>query len=100
MRTLWLVSGSLVLGFALGAGFIYRIKDVEKEPVSAVHNLEYFVTDESFSEVHNARAALAGLSRKFLTELRSRAWMEAQDNRQTRSREKPSPASGCLLYTS
>jgi hypothetical protein len=99
MRTLWLVSGSLVLGFALGAGFTFRIKDVERETVSAVHNLDYFITDESFSEVHNARAMLAGLSRKFLTELRSRAWMESQDNnpKQNRSAENLSSASGLIV---
>ena len=98
MRTLWLVSGSLVLGCVLGALITYRIKNVDREPVSTVHNLEYYITEESFSEVHNARGVLAGLSRKFLTELRSRAWMESQDNRpkQNRSAENLSSASGLV----
>src|SRR5262245_30165915 len=98
MRTLWLVSGSLVLGFVFGAVITYRIRNVDREPVSAVHNLDYYITDESFSEVHNARGVLAGLSRKFLTELRSRAWMESQDKRpkQNRSGENLSSASGLI----
>jgi hypothetical protein len=74
MRTLWLVAGSLLLGFVLGAGLTYQIKNAQTEPLTRVRGVDYFVTDESFSEVHNAKAVLAGLSRRFLTELRVSAW--------------------------
>jgi hypothetical protein len=99
MRAWWLISGSLVLGFALGAGFTLRIKNAEKEPVSSVHNLDYYISDESFSEVHNAKAVLAGLSRKFLVELRSSAWVEARESRrkQSRSGENLSPTASLIL---
>ncbi len=81
MKTCWLISGAFVLGLVIGTGFTYRIKKAENEPLSSVRNLDYFISDDSFSEVHNAKAVLTGLSRKFLTELRSRAWIEAQENR-------------------
>jgi len=74
MRTLWLVAGSLVLGFALGAGLTYQIRNAETESLTGIRSVDYFISDESFSEVHNAKAVLAGLSKKFLTELRSSEW--------------------------
>jgi len=68
-------------GLVVGIRCAYHIKNVEKDTVSLIHNVDYFISDESFSEVHNAKALLAGLSRRFLTELRSRAWLETQNNR-------------------
>ena len=76
MRTLWLVAGLLLLGFVLQAGLTYQMKTLKMEPLTRVRGVDYFVTDESFSEVHNAKAVLAGLSRRFLTELRVSAWVK------------------------
>src|SRR5689334_17311887 len=80
MRKLSLSLGLLLVGLVVGTNFGYHLVNTEKFPVSTVHNLDYFVSDESFSEVHNAKAVLAGLSRRFLTELRIKGWVDPQND--------------------
>ena len=96
MRTLCLISCSLIVGLVIGASLVFRMKSPEKETVSLIHNVDYFISDESFSDVHNTKATLNALAKRFLTELRSSSWLQAQQGR-TNSNARPNLSSAAGL---
>ncbi len=69
MRRISLNVGLVLAGLLAGGIFGYHLKTAAFEPLPSVPELDYFVADDSFSEIQNAKATLAGLSDRLLTEL-------------------------------
>lgn len=64
--------------FISGALFGKHQRDPETESLSGVPSLDYFIADQSFSEIKNAKAVLAGLADRFREEFQVQRCMQFQ----------------------
>jgi hypothetical protein len=78
MRSLSLSLSSLLLGSFLGGGIGYHVKTTRGDSLELIPKTDYFIFDESFSEVESAKALLAGLSRRFSTEFHVKRCLDMQ----------------------
>jgi hypothetical protein len=94
MRRISLNIGLMLAGLLVGGIFGYHFKTFEFVPLSSVPELDYFVADDSFSEIQNAKATLTGLSARFLTELQIYRYVQLN----AREGKPKAVNSHCLAY--
>src|SRR5581483_8586387 len=80
MRRLSPYVGCLLVGLLSGGIIGHRIKAREVESLSSIPSLDYFTADESFSEIENAKAVLAGLAGRFLTVIQTERCLQLRNS--------------------